>query len=275
MENFIGEFTALGAALAYSFTSTFFTLAGRKLNAVLLLASSMFIACVVLMFVHLALFGEMFPFSASFERWMYLGASSITGFVISSIFLLRSFQYIGPRLTFLITSLAPVLATILAWMFLDQALQANSIVGIVIVITGIISVVTERKQQKVEDIDPDYRKGLLFAFIGSFGQAISFVLMSKGVEGDFEAMSASVMRTFVAATTLWIVIALQGNLSCNFRLIKQERRALEVDNFRINTRTSDRCISHARFLTIHQCRYFVDASQYCTHHVDTDWLFCF
>ena len=170
MENFIGELTALGAALTYSFTSTFFTVAGRKLGAVVLLASSMLISCVVLLFVHLALLGKLFPYSASLDRWFYLGASSITGFVISSIFLLRSFQYIGPRLTFLITSLAPVLATILAWVFLDQALQTNSILGIVIVITGIISVVTERKQQKVENINPDYRKGLLFALIGAFGQ---------------------------------------------------------------------------------------------------------
>ena len=39
-------------------------------------------------------------------------------------------------------------------------------------------------------------------------------------------MSASVMRTFVAAITLWIVITLQGNLFRNLHLIKQERRAL-------------------------------------------------
>lgn len=226
MENFTGELAALGAALSFSFASTFFTLAGRKIGAISTLALSMPISCLILIGVHLVTLGEVFPVSASIDRWFYLGGSSVVGFVVSSIFLLRAFQDIGPRLTLLIGSLAPIVGAILAWIFLDQALPTNSVVGISLVIVGIIWVVSEGGKQKVEGINPNYRRGLLFALAGAFGQAISFVLMSQGVAGDFPAMSASVMRTFVASVTLWLLLGAQGNLRSSLRLIHTESRSM-------------------------------------------------
>lgn len=222
MDNFIGELAALGAALAFSFTSTFFTLAGRKLGAISSLAWSLPLSCMILMGVHLVTIGEAFPTSATGERWFDLGMSSIIGFVISSLFLLRAFQYIGPRLTLLVTSLSPVLSAILAWIFLDQDLPTNAILGISLVITGIIWVVSEGGKGKVENVNPDYRRGLMFALAGAFGQAFAFIFMSRGVAGDFPAMSASVMRAFVGAITLWILLGVQGNLGHHISLLRTE-----------------------------------------------------
>lgn len=226
MENFTGELAGLGAALAFSFTSTFFTLAGRKLNAISTLALSMPISLTILMIVHQLTLGEFFPTSAETVRWLYLGASSIAGFVISSLFILRSFQYIGTRLTLLIGSLAPIFSAILAWIFLDQALTLNLMIGISLVVAGIIWVISEGGKQKTEDRDPNYRVGLLFALAGSMGQAVSFVFSSQGVAGDFPPMSASLMRTFVAVVTVWTLLAVQGNLGNTLRLIQTESRSM-------------------------------------------------
>jgi drug/metabolite transporter (DMT)-like permease len=226
LENFIGEFAALGGALGFSFASTCFTLAGRKLGAISSLALSMPISFVVLMGVHQATLGEIFPVSASIDRWFYLGVSGIMGFVISSIFMLRAFQYIGPRLTLLVGSLAPILGAILAWIFLGQELPTNAILGIAVVIVGIVWVVGEGGKQKAADANPNYRKGLLFALAGALGQAIAFNFSSQGVSGDFSAMSGGLMRTFVASITLWIMIAFQGNLRHNLHLIQTESRSM-------------------------------------------------
>ena len=227
LDNLTGELAGLGAALAFSFTSTFFTLAGRKLSAISTLALSMPISCVILMGLHLLTVGEIVPTSAPLERWFYLGVSSISGFVISSFFILRSFQYIGTRLTLLIGSLAPILSAILAWIFLDQALSANSVVGIVLVVAGIIWVVSEGGKGKTTERDDNYHKGLLFALMGALGQAIAFVFSSQGVAGDFPPISASLMRTVVAVVTVWVMLAVQGNLKHNLRLIQTESHSMK------------------------------------------------
>jgi drug/metabolite transporter (DMT)-like permease len=226
LENFIGEFAGLGAALAFSFTSTLFTLAGRKLGASTILALSMPISSVVLMIVHWITFGEVIPASASLDRWFFLGISSVIGFVIGSTFLLRAFQYIGPRLSLLIGSLAPILSAILARIFLDQALPPNSVLGITVIIFGIVWVVSEGGTQKITDVNPNYRKGLLFALFAALGQAFSFVFMSQGVAGDFSAMSGGLIRAMVASVTLWLMFAVQGQLHRNLRVIWTESRSM-------------------------------------------------
>ena len=228
MEAFIGELAALGAAFAFSFTSTSFTLAGRKFNAISSLAFSLPISMLVLTVVHLVTRGEVFPFSAGLDRWFYLTVSGIAGFVVSSIFLLRAFQYIGPRLSLLTASCSPILGAILAWIFLGQELPTNAILGIALVLGGIIWVVSESgdDKQKVEDVNPHFRKGVLFAFAAALGQGVSFVFSSQGVSGDFPAMSASLMRTFVGMTTIWLVIVAQGGVQRNLKLIASESRAM-------------------------------------------------
>lgn len=227
MDNVTGELAALGAALAFSFTSTFFTLAGRKLNAVASLAFSLPISFVILLGVHQVIVGEVFPTSATPERWLDLGLSSVIGFVIASVMLLRAFQYIGPRLSLLISSLAPVLSAIMAWIFLDQALPINAVLGIGIVIVGILWVVSEGGNAKGADINPNYRIGLLFAIGGAIGQAVSFIFMSRGVAGDFPAMSASVIRTFVGGVTMWLFILSQGSLRHYISLLRSEAPSMK------------------------------------------------
>lgn len=227
MDNVTGELAALGAALAFSFTSTFFTLAGRKFGAIVSLALSLPISCSILIVIHQLILGEPFPFAADPVRWFDLGTSSMFGFVISSIFLLRAFQYIGPRLSLLIGSIAPVLSAILAWIFLDQDLPTNAVIGILLVIGGIIGVVSEGGKKTVDDTNPDFRKGIIFALGGALGQGLSFVFSSRGVSGDFPAMSAAVMRTFVGAVTLWLVIASQGNLRRTINLARTEIQSMK------------------------------------------------
>lgn len=227
MDAFIGEIAALGAALAFSFTSTFFTLAGRKFGAISSLAFSLPISGVILICLHTIIVGEVFPFSAGLDRWFYLGVSSVAGFVVSSILLLRAFQYIGPRLALLVGSFAPVLGAILAWIFLGQELPPNAILGIALVIGGIVWVVSEGGgKAKVDELNADYRKGLMFAFGAALGQAVAFVFSSQGVSGDFPAMSASLMRTSIGAVTIWAVIVSQGGVRRNVNLMLTERRSM-------------------------------------------------
>ncbi len=228
MENFIGEITALAAALCFSLASTSYTLAGRKFGASVSMALSLLISLLFLLPMHQAMQGEIFPMSASPQRWLVLGFSSLAGFVISALLLLRSFQYIGPRLTMLVGSTSPIYASLMAWVFLGQGLAADAVIGIALVLGGVFWVVSEDAPHTINWKSADYGKGLAMAFAAAIAQGSSFVLMSEGVAGDFPAMSASVMRTVVGLVLLGVLIGARGKLRYNLELIKAEPRAIAL-----------------------------------------------
>ncbi len=231
METYLGELSALGAAFCFALASTTFTLAGRKFGATVSMALSLQISLVFLLLMHHAMLGEPFPSSTSLERWTLLGASSLSGFVVSSVMLLRSFQYIGPRLAMLIGSITPIVAALLAWVFLGQGLSAIAVLGIVVVVAGIGWVVSDDARQDLQLKNANYSRGLALAVGSAIGQGASFALMSEGVAGGFHAMSAGLIRTLVGLVILWLLIMARGKMRENLRLIWAEPRALLVLTF--------------------------------------------
>lgn len=226
MENVFGEIMALVAALTFGVASTAYTVAGRKFGASFSMALSLVISLVFYVPLHQVIHGEPVPLHAAPDRWLILGLSSLAGFVISALFLLRSFQYIGPRLTMLIGSTSPIFAALMAWLFLGQQLPAFAVIGIVIVVGGVVWVVSERSAQQFDQQHAEYGKGLSMAVAAAVGQGAAFVLMSEGVAGGFPPISAGLIRTIVAIVLLWAFIALRGQLRHNLALVTSSPRAL-------------------------------------------------
>lgn len=224
MDSFVGEIAALLAAAAFSMTSVCYTFAGRKINAVTSIAMSLPISWIILIGIHRLALGEFFPSAAAPERWLLLGASGILAFVISSYFMLNAYQHIGPRLTMLIASFAPVLGALLAWLFLGQNLPLNSIIGITVVIFGIIWVVAERSKPSAHRPEPDRRRGVLEACLGTLAQAASFVFASQGISGGFPAFSATLLRITAGVIALWVFIALQRKVHSTAMIFRDDRR---------------------------------------------------
>jgi len=226
LENVFGEVLALTAALVFGVASTAYTLAGRKFGASLSMALSLIVSLGFYVPLHQLIHGELVPLTAEPDRWLILGLSSLAGFVISALFLLRSFQYIGPRLTMLIGSTSPIFAALLAWAFLGQQLPTFAVIGIAFVVGGVVWVVSERSAQQFDREHAEYGKGLLMAVAAAIGQGAAFALMSEGVAGGFSPMSAGLIRTIVAIAFLWAYIALRGQLRYNLSLIASSPRAL-------------------------------------------------
>ena len=226
MENFIGEILALCAALVFGVASSAYTLAGRKFGASFSMALSLIISLFFYVPLHQVIHGEPVPLAATTDRWLILGLSSLAGFVISALFLLRSFQYIGPRLTMLIGSTSPIFAALMAWIFLGQQLPTFAVIGIAFVVGGVVWVVSERGARQFDGQHSDYGKGLSTAVAAAVSQGAGFVLMSEGVAGGFSPMSAGLIRTIVAIVLLWAFIALRGQLRQNLALTLASPRAL-------------------------------------------------
>ena len=220
----LGEIAALAAALSFSLASTAYTSAGRRLGASVSMALSLVISLVFLLPIHQALHGSIVPAAASTERLLILGLSSLAGFVISALLLLRAFQDIGPRLTLLIGSTSPIHATAMAWIFLGQSLPTYALIGITLVLSGVVWVVSEDSNRAIRGRQSNFRLGVVTALGAAFSQGVGFVLMSEGVSDGYPAMSASVIRTVVALVFLWAIIGMRGKIRHNLDLIFGEPR---------------------------------------------------
>jgi len=170
---------------------------------------------VFLSVTHWAALGSPLPLHAEPERWLWLGLSGIAGLVLGDIFLFRAFISIGPRLSMLMMSLAPVIATIQAWIFLGEIISTGQTAGILITLGGITWVVMERNGENNRR-NRDYARGILYGLGGALGQATGLVLAKNGLFGAFSPISGNTIRMTTAALVLWVMTSLMHSLSAAY-----------------------------------------------------------
>ncbi len=155
------------------------------------------------------------PWLAGSQRWFWLGLSGIVGLVLGDALLFEAFIRIGPRLSMLMMSLAPILSTLLAWLFLGERLSPVQLLAIFITVFGIAWVVQDRNRQAAVDV-ADRRlalSGLLLGIGAAAGQAVGLVLAKEGLAGDFSALSGTFMRMLAATAVLWGLTLLRRQAS--------------------------------------------------------------
>lgn len=224
---FIGELAAIGTSLCFSFGSTMFTLAGRELGSTLVNRARLLVATLLVMLWHTLAFGQPLPVDAGAERWFWLGLSGFIGLALGDAFLFQAFILIGPRLAMLMMSLAPVLGTILAWLFLGEVLSAVEIVGIGITVGGIMFVIAERSGgNKTEPVqDRRYLIGVLCGLGAAVGQASGLVLSKMGLVGGFPALSGNLMRLIIALLIIWAIAIANRQLISSYSTLRANPRA--------------------------------------------------
>lgn len=221
-----GELAALATSGFFTITSVLFTLAGRRIGSLVLNRIRLLLALAFLLLAHLLL-GVPLPTQADGTRWLWLSISGIIGLVIGDMFLFQAFLWIGPRLTMLMMSLAPVLATALAWLLMGEQLSGLQGLGILITLGGIAWVVLERGGQP----DPEqgsprrYGWGLLFGLGAAAGQALGLLTARLGSTGDFPALSGTLIRMLAAAAALWAVTLASGQGPATIQKVLAQPRA--------------------------------------------------
>jgi drug/metabolite transporter (DMT)-like permease len=222
----LGELAALGTSACWSLTSTFFTLAGRQVGSVAVNRVRLLFAVLFLTASH-ALLGLALPVLAEPWRWLWLGLSGIVGLVIGDALLFQAFVWIGPRLTMLMMSLAPVISAALAWLFLGEVLAARELLAVMITVAGVAFVVLDRPASAGNrQAERDHVKGILFGLGAAAGQALGLILAKKGLAGDFSPLSGTLMRMVIAAAIMWGLAAAQGQAAATLRRVRGEPLAL-------------------------------------------------
>ncbi|PJF21193.1 MAG: hypothetical protein CUN56_12350 [Phototrophicales bacterium] len=250
-----GQLAAVAAALSFSVTSTFFTLAGRKYSPTIVMQGSLPVGLLFILLLHWGTTGGIYPATEP-SRWVYLSISGMIGLWLGSISVVNAFALLGPRLTLLISSLAPVFSTILAWIFLHQALEMTTLLGIAITIGGITWVVSDKNQDLRRNLSAkQFRLGILFALGAAVGQASASVLSAQGLKPNldtllaamhtpmklvmqdsiadflanpagFNPLTASLMRLTAGMTAIWLVALLRGTALDTLRTLVTHRVAL-------------------------------------------------
>jgi drug/metabolite transporter (DMT)-like permease len=221
--NFLGELASLATSVSFSFGSTFFTLGGRRVGSLVLNRIRLLLAIFFLSITHWVFLGSPIPFQAEPDRWFWLGLSGIVGLVIGDFFLFQAFVWIGPRLSMLMMSLAPVFAAVEAWIFLGETVSLAQIGGIIITLIGIGWVVMGRSPRK-NQTDKNYVRGILYGLGGAMGQASGLVLAKSGLGGDFSPISANLIRMITAGILLWLITFILGEAKTTVEKVFNDRR---------------------------------------------------
>jgi drug/metabolite transporter (DMT)-like permease len=223
----LGELAALATSFLFSTTSTFFTFAGRKVGSVIVNRTRLVLAVLLLIGAHLLLRTPL-PIHAGGERLFWLGISGILGLVMGDAFLFQAFIWIGPRLSMLLMSLSPIIASLAAWLFLEEMLSPGQVTGIVVTLVGISLVIADRNQRvELEGLDrrTNYL-GILFGLGAAAGQALGLITAKKGLVGDFPALSGTLVRMSFAALTLWGFTLLRGQARATLQKLAENRKTL-------------------------------------------------
>jgi len=224
----IGPLAALGTSFCWSFTSTFFTLAGRRIGAMVVNRTRLVLAVIFLALTHWVLQGTPFPWHASPQRWFWLGLSGVVGLVIGDALLFQSFVWLGPRLSMLIMSLVPVISTLFAWVLLGEHLTAWQIAAIVITVGGVASVILDQEGNNAAIVEGKaYLTGVLFGLGAALGQALGLIAAKKGLANDFSALSGTLIRMLVATIVLWGLTLLMRQGQETLRRLKEDPLALK------------------------------------------------
>ena len=210
MSTSLGALAAVATAIAWALSSTVFTLASLRAGAMAVNRVRLLMAVGWLVLAH-GLFRVPLPLDADGGRWVLLGASGIIGLVLGDGCLFQAFVWIGPRLSMLLLSTAPALASLWAWWFLGEALSGGELVGILVTMVGVAWVVQARDGGTGRRVpDRRYVLGILSGLGGAAGQAGGLILAKQGSADGFPALSVTLMRMVAATATLWLYTAVRG-----------------------------------------------------------------
>jgi drug/metabolite transporter (DMT)-like permease len=221
-----GESASLLTSLCYVVSAVVFTRAARRVGSPTVNGVRLGAALLVMMALHQALLGSLFPAGAGLVRLAWLGASGLIGFALGDALLFEAYLQLGPRLTLLVYTLWPVMSALMAWAFLGESMGLRKSAAMLVTVAGVALVVAEpgRTAGTAASGTTGRRSlGLLLAIGAAAGQAVGFIFAKVGMAGGFSPVSANTIRVAVGTASLWAWQALRRELGANLARLRDGR----------------------------------------------------
>jgi drug/metabolite transporter (DMT)-like permease len=212
-EAYVGHAAGLLTSVLWTGTALCFTAAGRRLGATIVNASRIMVGVVLLGLAHRYIAGTWVP-NALPGQVALLAISGIVGLSIGDQALFTAYMQIGPRLSMLIMTIAPLLAAQFAWLALGETLAPTAWLGIACTVGGVAWVVLERPGASPDGVAHHRTRGVVLAIIATVCQAGGYLLSKQGIghgwlpkEEHIPAQSAALLRMFFAALGMLPIVA--------------------------------------------------------------------
>ncbi len=216
---YIGELAAFGTALCWTFGSQFFEAAGKRVGTISVNLIRLLLALLLFCILSLLTTGTLYPVDFPAHAWMWLGLSGIVGFALGDLFLFKAFVEIGPRISMLIMTLTAPLSAIMGMTFLNEKYLLPQWIGMAVTLLGVSWVILERSnnnqntKRKTRIIT---RTGIIYAFLGTLGQATGYILSKYGmlVNNEYlDPFAATQIRVIAGTIGFMIIITLNRSWS--------------------------------------------------------------
>ena len=225
--DFIGEVAALATSFFFAMTAIIFSTTSRMVGAQVTNRIRLVFALIYLMVLNLILFREPLPFSTESARWIWLSISGIIGLSLGDAFFFQSIVSVGPRLGSLLLSLAPIFGSIIAWVFLGEALTPLQITGIVLALAGIGWVVMSHDEPP-NTPHGHTKRGVFFGVLAGLGQAVGLVLSKQGMFGEFSPFQANVIRMLAAVLFTWLWTSYAHEAGATLTILREKPQVIRL-----------------------------------------------
>jgi len=218
-----GELAALGTALCWSLTAVFFAAAGARIGSLSVNLIRLVMALGMLSAYQAVARGMALPLDASPYAWTWLSISGLIGFCVGDLCLFRALLVIGPRLSSLLMSLAPVLTGVFGWLVLDEGLTLIELLGMGLTVGGIAWAISDRTPEKPGEQSTRTRRqlviGVLLGVGGAAGQAGGLVLSKLGM-GEYDPFAATQVRIIAGIVGFSVIFVFAGWWPRTFRALR-------------------------------------------------------
>ncbi len=220
-----GETAALGAAIIWAFTSLFYARAGRLISPIAANTFKCAVATVLLTLAHFLIERTPYP-SASLADWLILLASGVIGLAIGDSCLFSSFVRIGARKGLLLLSLNPLIGTAFGWIVLHETLDAQSLAGIAITMTGVLVVLWPANGFRSFRAASVGERALLYGVLFGLGAACcqaTGALLAKPALARIDNLTATQIRMYGGTAALFVLGIVRGRFGHWAGLIRVHR----------------------------------------------------
>ena len=207
---YLAEFSALAAALCWSFGGLLSTLPTRAFGAVRFNRLRLTIVAAMLVAV-VAGVGSWRTLDS--HASLILVLSAIIGIFIGDTLLYASLKRVGPRrMGILFTTNAPITVA-LGYLFLGETLAVNAAVGCLLIMIGVLLAVfcgtRASGQHSLEKVQGSLGVGILLGLLSALCQSISVLIARPIMISGVDAVAASALRVGTAALMLNLVFLLR------------------------------------------------------------------
>jgi drug/metabolite transporter (DMT)-like permease len=223
MSAILGELAALATSVLWSTSSTLFTLGSRRQTPQIVNRIRLVGAVILLGLSHLIFLGYLIPRETTFI-WLLLGLSGIIGLALGDAFLFWAYIKMGPRVSMLLMSLAPIVTTSAAWVLFDERLSLLKMIAIIVTLTGVGWVVLDKGQNHEHfKITPF---GILLGLGAMLGQAIQLLMAGYAMDHMHSAnppLAATFIRIVWGASAVWFATLVLGRTWKTVKALKDRR----------------------------------------------------